>query len=190
MRPILFHIGPYPIFSYGLFVVLGLITLYTIALTLARRAGHTWDGIISIALGVGVGGVFGARLSHLIVEPDHLTELLDFYSLFQPGTPGNILGLMIGGYGGGVVVRDSLRLPPMGNYYAPAIAAASVVWRVGCTLGGCCHGVETDLPWAIHLAGADRHPTMVYEGIFNLIAFLVFWRRRHRITRDEALLHG
>jgi hypothetical protein len=75
-----------------------------------------------MAMGVVVGGVFGARLSHLIVEPDKFTELADFYSLFRPGTPGNVVGLMVGGYLGGLVVRRSLGLPSLGNYFAPALA--------------------------------------------------------------------
>ncbi len=189
MHPVLFYIGPYPVFSYGVCVVLGLITLFTIGLTLARQAGWQWEHLIASASGVIVGGLFGARLSHLIVEPNKLVALLDFYSLFGPMTPGNIVGLMVGGYVGGLVVRRSLELPSPGNHYALAIAAASVVWRIGCTLGGCCYGKETDLPWAVHLAGADRHPTMVYEGLFNLVMFLVLWRLRHRITRENALLH-
>jgi phosphatidylglycerol:prolipoprotein diacylglycerol transferase len=189
MHPILFHVGPYPVFAYGVFITLGLIALYAIALVPARRAGREWGHLLPVAAGVLVGGVFGARLSHLVVEPAKFAELLDFYSLFRPGTPGNIVGLMIGGYLGGLAVRESLELPPLGNYYAPALAAASVVWRVGCTLGGCCYGKETALPWAIHLAGADRHPTMVYEGLFNLALFGVLWRLRRRIRGGDELLY-
>jgi phosphatidylglycerol:prolipoprotein diacylglycerol transferase len=189
MHPILFFIGPFPVFSYGVFILLGLIVLYAIALTLGRRANLEWEQLVPIALGVGVGGVFGARLSHLIVEPDKLTALLDFYSLFRPGTPGNIIGLMIGGYVGGLAVRRSLELPSVGNYYACALAVASVVWRIGCTLGGCCYGKETRLPWAIFLAGTDRHPTMIYEGLFNLVLLFVLWRLRRRLAGDNKLLH-
>lgn len=189
MRPILFYLGPYPVFSYGLFVLLGLGALYTLTLVRARRAGREWDHLIPMALGTGVGGIFGARLSHLLVEPDRLFELLDFFSLFRPGTPGNIIGLMIGGYLGGMVVRYSLGLPSLGNYFAPALAAAGVVWRIGCTLGGCCYGVETGLPWAIHLAGAARHPTMIYEGLFNLAMFFVLWQLRRQVSRENELLY-
>lgn len=39
------------------------------------------------------------------------------------------------------------------------------IGRVGCLLAGCCFGVETDVPWAIHLHGADRHPVQVYEAV-------------------------
>jgi phosphatidylglycerol---prolipoprotein diacylglyceryl transferase len=156
VHPVLFYLGPYPVFSYGVFVVLGLITLFAIGLTLARQAGWEWNHLVLSAFGMIAGGVFGGRLSHLIVEPNKLVALLDFYSLFGPVTPGNIVGMMVGAYVGGLVVRRSLELPSPGNYYAPAIAAASVMWRVGCTLGGCCYGKETNLPWAIHLSRSSE----------------------------------
>ncbi|RME51546.1 MAG: hypothetical protein D6796_00605 [Caldilineae bacterium] len=188
MRPILFWLGPYPVFSYGVFIVLGTVVLFALALGLGRRAGLAWADIVPVALGAGIGGVVGARLSHVLVEPQKAQQLLDFYRLFQPGTPGNIIGLMIGGYVGGAAMRHSLSLPSSGNFYAPAMAAASVVWRIGCTLGGCCYGTETDLPWGIVLDGVRRHPTMVYEGLFNLLMLWVVWRLRARIRRDNALL--
>ncbi len=136
MYPVLFYIGPVPIWAYGTFIALGMITLFTMALISARRDGRSWEHLWPIAMGVMVGGAFGARLSHLLVEPHKFAELIDFYSLFRPGTPGNVVGLMVGGYLGDLVVRRSLGLPSLGNYYAPALAAASVLWRIGCVLAG------------------------------------------------------
>jgi phosphatidylglycerol:prolipoprotein diacylglycerol transferase len=188
MHPILFYVGPVPIFSYGVFTLLGVIVLFSIALNLGRRANFKWGQLLPIAFGVGAGGVVGARLSHLLVEPNKLTELLNFYSLFRPGTPGNIIGLMVGGYLGGMVVRRSLGLPSTVNFYAPAIAAASVIWRVGCTLAGCCYGKETELPWAIFIENANRHPTMIYEGLFNLIMLFVLWWLHPCLKQDNTLL--
>lgn len=188
MHPVLFHIGPIPVFSYGVFVLLGTVLLFVMALTLGRRYGRTWQQLWPVALGVLVGGLFGARLSHLIVEPERFEEFATFYAILRPGTPGNVLGLLIGGYLGGLVMRQRLRLPSSGNFYAPALAAAAVFWRVGCTLAGCCYGKETDLPWAIFLAGAYRHPTMIMEGLFNLIAFGFLWWMLPKVKEDELLL--
>src|SRR3990172_11279295 len=119
MYPVLFYIGSIPIWSYGTFIALGMTLLFAMALLPAQRDGRSWEQLLPMAMGVVAGGVFGARLSHLIVEPDKFGELIDFYSLFRPGTPGNVLGLMVGGYLGGLVVRRSLDLPSLGNYYAP-----------------------------------------------------------------------
>ena len=189
MRPVLFTIGPIPIWSYGTFMVLGMITLFAMSLISARRDQRRWEDLIPMAMGVVVGGVFGARLSHLIVEPDKFTELVDFYSLFQPGTPGNVVGLMVGGYLGGLVVRYSLGLPSLGNYFAPALAAACVLWRIGCVLAGACHGRVTELPGVIRNVCLTDNLPPVYDGLFNLALFFLLWRLRPRVTHDNALLY-
>ena len=190
MHPVLFHIGPVPIFSYGVFVLLGTAVLFAMALTLARHYGRSWEQLWPVALGVLVGGLFGARLSHLIVEPERFDEFANFYAVLRPGTPGNVLGLLIGGYLGGLVMRRRLLLPSSANFYAPALAAAAVLWRVGCTLAGCCYGKETELPWAMWLAGAQRHPTMIFEGLFNLLMFVALCRLLPKVKEDELLLMG
>jgi prolipoprotein diacylglyceryltransferase len=189
MFPIAFYVGARPIYSYGLFVLLGAIVLFAIAVSLARRAGRRQEHVVPMALGTLAGAFVGARLSHLLLEPDRALELLNFYSLFQPSTPGNIIGLMVGGFLGGLAVRHSLGLPSLGNYYAPALAGASVCWRCGCTCAGCCYGTPTNLPWAVQLDGAYRHPTMVYEGLFKLVMFAVLWKLRLKIKRDNELLY-
>jgi phosphatidylglycerol---prolipoprotein diacylglyceryl transferase len=189
MYPILFSVGPYPVYSYGVCVLLGALTLFGVAFAQARRAGRRQEHVVTMAMGTLVGAAVGARLTHLLVEPDRAATLLDFYRLAQPGVPGNIIGMMIGGFLGGLAVRRSLDLPSLGNYYALALAAASVVWRIGCTLAGCCYGKPTDLPWAIYEDGAYRHPTMVYEGLFNLAMLAILWRLRGRLTRENELLY-
>jgi phosphatidylglycerol---prolipoprotein diacylglyceryl transferase len=188
MYPVLFYIGSLPVFAYGVFILIGMVILFGIAINLAWEGGHKMEQIVPIAMGVIVGGVFGARLSHLLLEPDKAFELLDFYSLFRPGTPGNILGLMIGGYLGGMTIQRRLNYRIMSNYYAPALAAATVVWRIGCTLAGCCYGKETLSFLSIHLHDADVHPTMIYEGVFNLILLPILWRLHNRVRHEEAVL--
>jgi phosphatidylglycerol:prolipoprotein diacylglycerol transferase len=189
MCPVLLYIGPIAIWSYGTFIALGMIALFAMALILARRDGRSWEQILPVAMGVMVGGVFGARLSHLIVEPDKFAQLINFYSLFQPGTPGNVVGLMVGGYLGGLAVRNSFGLSSQGNYYAPALAAASVLWRIGCVLAGACHGRVTTLPGVITNGGLTDNLPPVYDGLFNLALFILLWRLQQRVKRDDALLY-
>jgi phosphatidylglycerol:prolipoprotein diacylglycerol transferase len=189
MAPVLVNVGPYPVYSYGVCILAGTILLFVLAGWLARAAGRPREHTLPVAMGVLVGAFVGARLSHLLVEPHKLEQLLVFTTLFRPGTPGNILGIILGGYLGGMAVRASLGLPSTGNFFAPALAAASVVWRLGCTLAGCCHGVETDLPWGIALQGKTVHPTMIYELLFNLLVLGPLLYLRPRIKRDNALFY-
>lgn len=65
MGPVLFYTGAVPVWSYGTFIAVGMITLFALALISARRDGRSWEQLLPVAMGVMVGGVFGARLSHL-----------------------------------------------------------------------------------------------------------------------------
>ena len=68
-----------------------------------------------------------------------------------------------------------------GNLFAPAIALALTIGRLGCLLGGCCYGVPTGLPWGVDFGdGITRHPTQLYESVFALAlcVFLLAVRRR------------
>lgn len=168
MHPILFYIGKTPIFSYGIFVVLGTVVLFATTFTLALRNNRKWGELWPVAIGVFVGGIVGARISHMFVEPSRIDQFSNLYALLIPGTPGNIAGLLIGGYLGGLVILHRFNLPSSASCYAVGLAAASVVWRIGCSMAGCCHGTETALPWAMTIDGVSRHPTMIYEGVFNL----------------------
>lgn len=188
MYPILFSVGDVPIYSYGVFILLGTIVLFAIVYVLARGNGHTREQIMPIMIGSFVGAFVVARLSQAFLEPDQAERYLDFYGLLRPAIPGNVVGLMIGGYLGGLMMQRSLRLPSIGNYYALALACGHAIWRVGCTLAGCCYGKPTNLPWAIYEDDAYRHPTMIYDGLFNLAMIAVLWRLRNRITRADELL--
>lgn len=69
MYPVLFYIGPIPIWSYGTFIAFGMLALFALVLISARRNERSWEQLLPVAMGVLVGGAFGARLSHLLVEP-------------------------------------------------------------------------------------------------------------------------
>ena len=46
------------------------------------------------------------------------------------------------------------------------------VGRVGCFLRGCCCGQPTRLPWGVDFGdGIRRHPTELYEVMFDLLWF-------------------
>jgi len=76
MYPVLLHVGPYTIYTYGVFVMLGVGVLIATTYLLAREAGWNWGRFLPVMAGVLVGGVFGGRLSQLLVESQ--TRLLVF----------------------------------------------------------------------------------------------------------------
>lgn len=50
------------------------------------------------------------------------------------------------------------------DMFAPVVALAYGLGRIGCLLAGCCYGRSCELPWAI----AGRHPAQAYAFLWEL----------------------
>jgi phosphatidylglycerol:prolipoprotein diacylglycerol transferase len=78
---------------------------------------------------------------------------------------------------------------------APAIIMAQAIGRVGCLLNGCCYGTPTTLPWGLEYTNPQSlgygagitHPTVVYEIIFNVLAFVVLLKLRGKFKPEGSL---
>jgi len=193
--PVAFTIGSIEVRWYGIFVALAIVV---VALWIMREvkkgANISYDTVFTAAL-VGIpSGVVFARLLHVI-------DGWDYYS--------QNLGQIIGGggltaYGGvlgtalGIWVYSKFSKFQFGYFAdvaAPGIILSQAVGRIGCTLNGCCYGVETLLPWSIVYTHPDSlcptgvavHPTQIYEIIWNLMVFGVLLRFRRRLKPDSSL---
>lgn len=74
--------------------------------------------------------------------------------------------------------------------FAPAIAAGAIVGRLGCFLAGCCYGIESSVPWAVHFPGVRGHvhPTQLYDAMGALIlAVPLYWRFPRRRFDGEII---
>ena len=64
-----------------------------------------------------------------------------------------------------------LPLLTLGDFTVSALPLGHAFGRMGCFLNGCCYGAPTDVPWAVPMAGALRHPVQLYEAGFNLLLY-------------------
>jgi phosphatidylglycerol:prolipoprotein diacylglycerol transferase len=194
IRPIAFTVGPITISWYGIIVALAVLTVVLWTLREVRKGAHlSYDTVLNAAL-VGIpSGIIASRLLHVI-------DLWDYYSQ----NPGQIIG------GSGLTIYGAVLGAALGiwiysrfskisfgylaDVIAPGIILAQAIGRVGCTINGCCYGIETNLPWAIVYQhsefaplGVPLHPTQPYEIIYNLIVFVVLLRLRGRFRPNGSL---
>jgi len=181
---------------YGIFIALAIIWIILWLVWQVRRGAKlSYETVFTAAL-VGIpSGIVLARLLHVI-------DLWDYYSQ----NPGQIIG------GGGLTAYGAILGAALGiwiyskfsklqfGYFADLVAPAvivaqAVIGRVGCTINGCCYGVETSLPWGIVYAHPDSlgplgvavHPTQVYELIFGLVVFGILLKLRGRFKPSGSL---
>ena len=170
------QVGPLAVPVPALLVLLGIWLGLSLAERAAPRYGVDPNHLYNLVLIALVGGLVGARLAYALRYP----------ALFA-GRPLDLLS------------RDLALLDPLGGVAIALIAALVYAQRrqmpfwstldaltpglavMGVALGlshlasGSAFGSPSNLPWAIELWGAPRHPVQVYETILAALILVAVW---------------
>lgn len=74
--------------------------------------------------------------------------------------------------------RKNMRLWSTFDSLTPFFAVLAIGIGLSHLAAGTSFGKETDLPWAINLWNADRHPTQIYEALGSLLIFGLVWFKK------------
>lgn len=201
MYPELFHIGPFPIRSYGLALAISFFLGVWYIAHLAKKYNRPFEPYLNIAYIMIGGGVLGARLFYVLMHlEDFSGNWLSSFNPFQGGQFG-IAGLNL--YGGlltaiaGVwvyCVVKKMSILDVFDFFAPTLGLGLAVTRIGCFLNGCCFGTPTELPWGVSFPpgsipyyifrDAHIHPSQIYSSLYGLGLFLLlhFMMKRRRFV--------
>jgi len=191
MDPICFHLGPKPVYWYGVMMALAFLAGMTHWRWVGRRTSRDVSLAGDLAFWLMVGGILGARIAYVASD----------WSYFQ-ARPWEIIridqgGLIYyGGFIGGLVaflgVAKHYRLPALdlADFVVTALPLGHAFGRIGCFLNGCCGGRSCEPSWIT--GGLAHFPVQLYESAFNLglYAFLTWFflkRRGRRLGSVMAL---
>jgi phosphatidylglycerol:prolipoprotein diacylglycerol transferase len=191
MHPILFHIGPFTIFSYGAMLAVAIVVCAALMSKDAAREGIAREIVFDLMFWCVLWGILGARLFYILLNFSYFAaNPIDVVMLQQGGLAWQ--GGFIGGTIAGIlfVRRRKLPLRKMMDLTAPYIALGQAFGRIGCFFNGCCYGRHAD--WGIYFpVHNDRlHPTQLYEtvGLFIIFLILKFVKKQpHAAGRIFAL---
>ena len=195
MHPILFEIGGFPVYTYGVLLAAAYLLGLQFALVRARARGLDGQRVMDLGIWIIISALIGAKLLLLVVDFDTFRR-----------NPGELLTLMRSGgvfYGGLIAAvavaiwymrRHRMALWSVSDAFAPGIALGHVVGRLGCFFAGCCYGRATDVPWAVTFTNEYAaqnvgtplniaiHPTQLYEAGAELaiLGALLLLERRGR----------
>jgi phosphatidylglycerol:prolipoprotein diacylglycerol transferase len=210
INPIAFQIGSFTLRWYGLFLALAVVWLiFWLWWQIRKGAKITLDTMLTLAL-VGIpSGIIFARLVHvvdnIIVAKLHPELALSgqVYDYTQNWVRiiggegltawGAVLGASLGVWIYCKVAK--IKIGYVFDLIAPAIIMAQAIGRIGCLLNGCCYGVTTNLPWGLEYTNPQSlgfgagvtHPTVVYEIIFNVLAFFALLKLRGKFKPAGSL---
>lgn len=194
----LFRIVGIPIYAHGFFLTLGILVGVAWLVVEAQRRHWPKEEVVPIALAAFVGGMIGARVSILFFNGwETAPVVLNYFALFDPRIgPGSIVGGVAGGYMAGYIASRIIGKAGCAcDAFAPAMALATAVGRIGCFLNledGL--GKPTTLPWGVYVpvaggGGYLAHPAPLYDIAFNLIWFgVLLLMRDHKWMQNGNLL--
>jgi phosphatidylglycerol:prolipoprotein diacylglycerol transferase len=215
--PILIHITPdFGVYWYGTLIVIGILLGALYAAWRANQNGddpdHIWNGLtFAIIL-----GIIGARLYHVISEPQggmvgwsyYRQNPIEILYLWRGGL--GIYGAIVGGALGAALYAWRRQLRPLKwlDYGAAGLALGQAIGRWGNFINQELYGPPTDLPWGLIIDPEHRivpyddlsvyppdtlfHPTFLYESLWCLLLFvtlaLISRRWKDRLLEGDILL--
>jgi phosphatidylglycerol:prolipoprotein diacylglycerol transferase len=202
MYPELFHIGSFPINTYGVFLALAFLCAILITVRIAARDGLPREKIYDLCLWMLLSSLIGSKILMFFTEPEYRDHPLQLLSLDFLRSGGVFYGGLIGAILAGYFLMRRYNLPwwKTADACAPGIAIGNFFGRQGCFAAGCCWGKPTSLPWGVkftelghEITGVPTdiylHPTQLYESFAMLIVFFfLLWLHKHRRFSGQVIL--
>jgi phosphatidylglycerol:prolipoprotein diacylglycerol transferase len=184
MHPIFINLFGRPIYWYGVMTALGFLAAVFHWSWLARKTGRPAGVGSELGIWVMICGIVGARVAYVLANFEYYAAVpLEIVRIDRGGQ------IYYGGFIGatlGVIVLARLRkesLWAFGDFVVTGLPLGHAIGRFGCFLNGCCYGTPSDVPWRIFMRDVYRHPTQIYESLFNLALYallVAFFLRRKR----------
>lgn len=216
MIPVLFHIGPLTVYSYGLMMALGFLAADWVVTLECRRRSLPADYASSMIVWAAIAGIAASRV--LDIFNSFSSYMADPKSMIFSGSGFVWYGGMIGGIVAVYVVSRRYKIPFLqtADMAAPALAIGQAIGRLGClTSGDGDWGLPSTLPWAMsfpkaivgwnsdtvlklgpggtlvsgYFPGVRVHPTPIYESILYTGVFVLLWSLRKKGLADGRLLY-
>ena len=167
------QLGPLALQVPGLVLLAGLWLGLTLSERRAKRHGENPGYLYNLVFIALIAGVIGARLSYAITYPSAFAaNPLSLLSI-NPGLFDPFAGILIG-VSAAVIYLYRKQLPLWSTLDAltPLFAVLAIAQGIAHFAAGSAFGSPTDLPWGIHIWGAIRHPTQIYEILLATITLL------------------
>jgi len=204
MYRILFTIGSFPIYSYGVMIALAFIAAMLFAMKEAKSIGENPDRILDLSLYIIIGVLLGARLGYVIFRLDYYLKNPIEILYFRQGGLSFLGGFLIAFFLCWLYFkRTKLSFWKYADIVAPSIAIGIGIGRIGCFLNGDDYGFVSEsygikfpslfmppvylqqLKDGLIASGSSYTlpviPTQLYSSLYGfLIFFVLLWMKRYK----------
>jgi phosphatidylglycerol---prolipoprotein diacylglyceryl transferase len=172
INPVAFQIFGFPVYWYGVMISGGLLLGLWVTLARTEKYGFDADQLINFLLLAVPAAVIGTRIGYVVAHWDEFSgNLISVFYLRQGGLAihGGIIAAILTAYF--YARRTKVKFWRLADLCAPGLILGQAIGRWGNYFNQEAYGVETTVPWAMYIAGALRHPTFLYESLWNFLVF-------------------
>lgn len=180
--PVLFQIGPFSVFTFGIFMLVAFLLALWIAV-IRSKGKIEEDHIYNVAIISIIASLVGARIAFILFNPQYFRTFYDFIAIWQGGMSffGGLFLALIAIYF--YTKNKKLSYAEILDIFAPGFALAIAITRIGGFISGANPGIPTELPWAV----VGAHPAALYHALSNfLIFFILIWVAKSRFKEKFA----
>ncbi len=177
MCPILFQIGIFNIYSYGLMIAVSFIVASNLIYKEAKRKNFYPEVLYNLSFIILIAGVIGSRLLYVSINfRDFIDKPLDVFMLNKGGLA--VFGGIIVASLSSVVFLKIKKIPILKalDLVVPFMALGQAIGRIGCLLNGCCYGRASSFGIYFPIHNEVLLPTQIYSSI-ALILIYIFLRK-------------
>ncbi len=195
MYKILFSIGQFPVYSYGVFLGIAFLIGIYYASRRAQKYGITPDAVVEVSVLCIFGAIIGSRLVFVALNWEmYKDNLIHIFLVREGGLTfyGGLLGAILLAIP--YILYKKYSLPALFDVCTPAIALGYSIARIGCFLNGCCYGRVcsfSTFPLAVHFPSLEgwRYPTQLYSSAYSfIILFILLKLEKRKVFRGELFL--
>src|SRR3970040_1885008 len=175
MKPILVKLGPFPISSFGLFLLFAFLVGIVVARRRGARLGIDPSRMLDMALYMIIGGIVAGRLGFVAANwPAFAAAPGTIFTIWKDSGV-TFFGALVGARTVGALYARSLGMPLRAylDIFAPALALGYAVAMVGALLHGLYIGRPTGVPLGVQVVLDRLHPTQIYLLLASLGTFAV-----------------
>lgn len=186
MLPVLFKLGPFVLYSYGVVMLVGFLLALFVVWKKAREEHFEESDILDVVLISGFWGMVSSRIFYVIVHFDQFgVNVIDWLNIF--GRPGFVF---VGGLlGGGLTLWKQTTLRKwdfyeFSDFVVMGLSLLMVFGWLGSFLNGSSFGLPTESPLGVRFVGMfdKRHPVQLYAlfGHLLLFSYLIWVEGKYR----------
>jgi phosphatidylglycerol:prolipoprotein diacylglycerol transferase len=186
MFPIL-QVGLFAIQVPGLILLAGLLVGVNLSERFVQMRGKRFvvpDDVSKLTFIGLITAFLGARLGYVLRFPAAFGQNLPSLFSLNPDLLNPWAGMVAGLIACVIYAqRKGLTLWPTLDAFTPLFTIMNIALPLSNLASGAAYGLPTDMPWAIRLFGAQRHPTQIYEALAAGIMLWFLWTRHTASTR-------